>query len=63
MLRPGELIRLVQVTNRLGARGSFTYRAVAERARGILAVFATTNVVRMLAGKPMIFTRVGLAAG
>jgi len=41
--RPNELVRLVQVTNRLGARSSFTYhtyRALTERAKGLAAVFA-----------------------
>jgi len=41
--RPNELVRLVQVTSRLGARSSFTYhtyRALSERAKGLVAVFA-----------------------
>ena len=40
--RPNELVRLVQVTDRLGARSSFTYhtyRSLTERAKGLAAVF------------------------
>lgn len=54
--RPNELVRLVQVTTRLGARSSFTphtYRALTERAKGLAAVFGyheTTIALRDLRG-------------